>query len=299
VTGRALPNAAGVLRTNPIQHLTLRRASKRLGPLLEVGVLPRLRSLHLGAVDPADLRALASGPHLARLRELRLHDQALADVRHLAASTSLTTLDFDGVAHPPPPAPTGPTLSLETNERLGPEQGKLLADWPGLRHLRLGGGRQLGVEFMRLLARSPHLAGLRGLDLLACTFDPGAAEALAGAPWLGGLTSLSLYGVGTAAARLLMALPALAGLTELDLGGNGLGYEGARTLARSPRRRGLRKLRLAYNGITGQGALQLADSPHLEQLDLLDLTGNFIGPQSAGVLRQRFGDRVDLRYQRL
>ena len=68
------------------------------------------------------------------------------------------------------------------------------------------------------------------------------------------------------------------------------------TIARSQHAVNLRLLDLSYNNIGDAGADALANSTYLKGLEQCDLTENPIGEAAAERLRQRFGDRVQLRY---
>jgi uncharacterized protein (TIGR02996 family) len=75
---------------------------------------------------------------------------------------------------------------------------------------------------------------------------------------------------------LLLELPLLEGLEELELGTNYLGDDGAVQLAAWPGAGSLRKLGLSDNGIGHAGVLALAHSAQLDALVELDLSGNLI-----------------------
>jgi uncharacterized protein (TIGR02996 family) len=136
-----------------------------------------------------------------------------------------------------------------------------------LSSLKVGGFMgQVGGDGVRTLVASPHLAGLRALDLSENSDGVAAALAVAESPYLGSLTSLDL---------------------STDLYGRNprpISDEGAAALAGSPRLGGLRELRLGRNRIGPAGVAALAGSPHLRHLASLDLRNNQIGPEGARAL---------------
>jgi uncharacterized protein (TIGR02996 family) len=111
-------------------------------------------------------------------------------------------------------------------------------------------------SFAALVCSSPHLQGLRVLDLSGCA-------------------------LGTSRVVVLSLSRALPALTELGLAGNELDSDAARALAFSPHRPGLEVLDLGNNAITDEGAELLASSPFLQRLRWLRLDGNPIG--NAGI----------------
>jgi uncharacterized protein (TIGR02996 family) len=138
-------------------------------------------------------------------------------------------------------------------------------------------------EVVQALSDCPTLTGLRTLLLGFCEVGDDGLRALAAAPRLASLRSLSLcavYGDEGVSTRLtaagvaaLAASPHLAGLTALDLSRNDVGDEGARALAASPRLTGLRDLLLFDAALTDAGVAALAASPALGRLERLLLGG--------------------------
>ena len=147
------------------------------------------------------------------------------------------------------------------------------------------------------LARSPHLARLRGLDLRHQDFDTAVFRALIGSRHLTGLTELDLRGTplcNTAGMRLLAGCPNLARLTALDLSDHRTGRpmdpqaywdnptdedfalqeSGIRALDDSPHLKHLTTLRLAgyTRHVHRSGIEALAGSALLGRLTTLDLT---------------------------
>ena len=146
-------------------------------------------------------------------------------------------------------------------------------------------------EFVDDLAGAPAWGWVRHLGL-----RHGSLETLV---WLAELPRprlLSSLDVGRKAldqelheVPLLLDLPLLEGLGELELGRNFLGDEGAVELATWPGARSLRKLGLSSNGIGLAGVAALADSGHLDALEELDLSGNPIYGDASRRLAQSSG----------
>jgi uncharacterized protein (TIGR02996 family) len=82
----------------------------------------------------------------------------------------------------------------------------------------------------------------------------------------------------------LVAAPFLAGLSSLTIANEGLLETDAGLLARCPYLAGLRRLYLPRNAVGPDGGLALAQSPHLANLTELDLLGNQIGEPGARAL---------------
>jgi hypothetical protein len=106
---------------------------------------------------------------------------------------------------------------------------------------------------VRALALSPHVRGLKQLDL------------------------------GCEPSFLVRALQ-----TETDR----VTDAGVRALAGAPSLAGLRYLSLQGHRITDDGARAIAESPHLAQLGHLNLRDTGVGAEAKKVLRQRYGPGV-------
>jgi uncharacterized protein (TIGR02996 family) len=172
----------------------------------------------------------------------------------------------------------------------------------------------LDLATVQALAALPLLRRVRTLALIHCLLDDVGIEALASSPNLAGLTEIGLRGdrLTPHDVRALLAPGRLPNLTTLDLGGYdditlrggyfdadprythrvGIDADGVRALAASPLPPRLRVLRLAHNDLREAALLPLAASPHLEQLTTLDVSMNYPDPETAAILRQRFGSRV-------
>jgi uncharacterized protein (TIGR02996 family) len=135
------------------------------------------------------------------------------------------------------------------------------------------------------LVSSPHVDRLTTLELLG-EIDDAGVSALAAPPYLGRLTTLSLWsdGINAAGASALASSPLLSQLTTLDLSFTRIGDAGAAALASSPHLPRLTKLCLWKTGIGTRGAAALAASPHLPHLATLDLGRNDIDADGAAAL---------------
>ena len=160
--------------------------------------------------------------------------------------------------------------------------------------------------FMGELARCPHLANLRRLDLTCNRIGVDGAKALAGSPFLSGLQELVLSAndLGDAGLAALREASWFRNLTVLELAENGLRLEPdaqARVPSLPCLRVGLRDLDLSNNplgpdlqlptGLTrlalsrcGLGAADVANlaaSGCFDSLEELDLSFNGLGPHPA------------------
>jgi uncharacterized protein (TIGR02996 family) len=143
-------------------------------------------------------------------------------------------------------------------------------------------------EIVEALARSPHLGGLRSLDLAHNHLYHRGVAALASSPHLGGLERLVLSsaGLNAGSARALADSTALAGLTALDLSGNNFGGEAMAALATATGLPRLREVSWSRNRLGDAELDLLARSPLLERLSALDLNmvalGNSVPPLVEG-----------------
>jgi len=118
--------------------------------------------------------------------------------------------------------------------------------------------------------KSPHLGGVRFLDLGGCPIGPDGAKALA-ASSLAAVATLLVNGadLGPKGVADLAKAKSLAALTTLNLGYNALGDKGASALADSPAMATLRELQIWNNGVTARGLRPLAAAaPTLAVLSL-------------------------------
>jgi uncharacterized protein (TIGR02996 family) len=147
---------------------------------------------------------------------------------------------------------------------------KAAAAVPHLRHVRTLSICETGIRgrHVTTILSSPHLTGLRSLDLTCNGHGDSLAEAVAAS--------------------------ASESLTSLDLRENDLGNGGATALANSPRLANLTTLLLSSNRIREQGGQALAASAYLANLQHLDLRGEDVGEAARAALLARFGSRVTL-----
>jgi uncharacterized protein (TIGR02996 family) len=317
-----------------IQHLTLRCAggrveySVRAAPsfsrpsmdvrearaLAELPFLSQLRTLDLvqQAIDHDGLRVLAASPHLTRLTTLNLEGNFLGreGVRSLLLSplaSRLESLDLTG-----PQARHFPQLfniddygvellvasflhlsRLEAlivkSNPLGPDAAVSLGYSPHLRGLKLLNLAccRLGDAGGRGLAKGRGLVGLEKLYLKGNGIRADGARALAGSPLAARLKHLDLRDtrpLEDAGAVLLAASSRLAGQTILDLRQQRIGPDGARALAESTHLATLTALDLSGNPLENDGARFLASSPYLKRLTRLSLASCRIGDAGAEAL---------------
>lgn len=154
-----------------------------------------------------------------------------------------------------------------------------------LRRLDLAGNR-IGANGVRALAQSEHLGGLRELGLSAN--DPGSdgLASLTAAPWLRNLTALELAenGIGADAVQALATAP-LDAIDGLDLSRNPLGGRGAAELARADFVPRLGRLALFRCDLRTAGANVLF-AGRLGSLAELDVSFNHLGPGGAVALAE-------------
>jgi uncharacterized protein (TIGR02996 family) len=183
------------------------------------------------------------------------------------------------------------------------------ADLSRLTALRIGGYQgRIGDEGVRTLVNSPHLSGLKRLDLSDCGIELEGVRAVAASPHLSGLESLDLSGqrlgrpsqAGNQGALLLAASPHLSNLRELSLMAQTLRGEGAAALVSSPRLRNLVRLDISYNHLGPEGGEQLVASANLPLLKALNIGWSHIGGANVEALlgsgRLPALEDVDLEY---
>jgi uncharacterized protein (TIGR02996 family) len=158
-----------------------------------------------------------------------------------------------------------------------------------VRHAEVRKAGRLGRD----LAGCPQLARLNSLRVYGLYTQDSVS--LIGSPHLGGLTSLALpqASLTDAGVGALAGSPLLARLTWLDLTCNGIHDAGVTALAASPHASRLERLDLSRNGIGQEGAAALAASTSLGGLRSLRLGGYGVGQREVGLLKARFGERVE------
>jgi uncharacterized protein (TIGR02996 family) len=149
-----------------------------------------------------------------------------------------------------------------------------------LRRLDLAGNR-IGARGVRELSESAYLGGLRELGLSAN--DPGreGLARLVAAPWLGNLAGLELADntIGPEELKSLTAAP-FREIAALDLSRNPLGERGAQELARADVVSRLRRLVLFRCDLRSVGGRVLF-AGRLGSLADLDVSFNHLGPDGA------------------
>jgi uncharacterized protein (TIGR02996 family) len=138
------------------------------------------------------------------------------------------------------------------------------------------------------LAVRPFLARLSALGFggTPSFIDPGVTRILVGTPYLSRLTELYLggSGLGRRGAAVLAACPWLGRLTALDLRGCYIGDRGVEALVTAPELSRLTSLRLDENQIGNPGVAALLAAPRLSNLKELSLADNRFGPRAAQAL---------------
>jgi uncharacterized protein (TIGR02996 family) len=243
--------AGELLRAAPIQHVRF--------------ILPPGRNQPISAF--ADLLAC---PEIGRLRGLDLAAFQLTDeqVCQLAAIPALANLGF---------------LKLNSSG-LNARALRALTGSPlrqALRHLELGeqtmAPRLDGNRALRLLAGSPHLAGLTGFKMPATNATDEALEALAGSPHLTHLADLDLshsWRLSSDGVQALANSENFARLGRLDLSGMRLGYTGVHDLTASPHLANLHALYLHDTDLNQADLRILRAAPRLAELTALGLGSN-------------------------
>lgn len=270
--GQLAARGEELFRKAPIRRLRVSDAGQAVTRLANLPVLNEVRELVLCAAGLGNggLNVLLRSPHLGRVEVLDLSFNGLCDagVGCLADCRSL----------------------------------------PGLTALHLNDNQLISAGGVRRLADSPHLSGLRALDVSANDVGDAGITALANGR-LHRLHTLKVRAnhIGDAGCEALANSPLLARLLahdpRLDLRQNSIGSAGVKALAASPYLAGVRVLDLSHNYIGDDGLAALADSPHAPKLHTLLLHQNRLTDQGAvwlarSELMPRLG-RVDVSNNRL
>jgi uncharacterized protein (TIGR02996 family) len=214
----------------------------------------RTLDLSFNSLATDGVQALASGLHLRNLRNLSLRACGISgsEVRHLACLPALRRLDLGGNS-----------LGQQGAEEL------VGSAWSaGLLELHLW-DCVLPSASVRILA-SPHLAGLRVLNLESNFIDDDGLRAFGACP-LTHLTTLNLgyCDLTDEAIAILDTLPTLPALCRLGLAGNPLTDRGAHCLAQSPLLERLVLLDLSHTAISSEGIKAILTSPRAQRLHFL------------------------------
>lgn len=161
----------------------------------------------------------------------------------------------------------------------------------GLRFLDLSGWSPSG--YPELLARTPHLSGLRELRVRQCGFADGDFQVLCNAERLEHLRSLDVAGNNLTrfAAAAFADGHGLPALEELNLGTDGyarnrIGPFGLQALIAGKRSGRLQKLHLSNNDIGTTGVEALCAAPNMCNLTHLDLSANLIGNEGLSAIAE-------------
>jgi hypothetical protein len=266
-------------------------------------------------LDDRDTATLLASPHLAALKTLRLGPDrlaagsiaALAGWPGLSRLTTLTLAGPDTVDEHAQLATLCETTSfgafsrLDLGHGLSAEAASQLASWAGLARfatLSLSGSRHAPWpedenDALATLARSPHLGGLRSLELRSAVIDHRGLARLLASPSLRDLRHLAVDDcpVGNRGARAIAAWPDATNLETLQLTNAELSDAGAKALAASPSLARLRALSLRGNTIGARGAVALSAADTLGALEVLCLDHNDLGDRGARALARSYRQR--------
>ncbi|MDY3562478.1 TIGR02996 domain-containing protein [Gemmata sp. JC673] len=225
-------------------------------------------------LSPAGFRVLGAAPWFRQLRVLSVGGQFPADVFEALCGL--------------PPLPRLHTLTL-AGSTAPPAAWEAFARsraFPALADLKCEYNMMTEGRFEALAGATGF--ALRALSVTACGLSPGAAAALAAAPWAPALRVLKLTWTALPPGDLkaLAVCRRLTALQQLDLSHNSLfGPAALAGLAANPALAGLRALRLA--GYRGPGTLtaghfdRFLAKLNLPDLRHLDLSGQPVGPTAA------------------
>lgn len=146
--------------------------------------------------------------------------------------------------------------------------------------------REVDLKRLELLARSPLLTRLSGIELSNLGLEDPGLEVLVQSPQVQGLKELDLESnrITSTGIRSLTNSPHLQQLQKLTLSFNPIGDLGLQLLAGSPHLPALEHLALAHCQIRADGLQTLATSPLIGRLVSLDLDDNGIGNTGARAL---------------
>lgn len=141
-------------------------------------------------------------------------------------------------------------------------------------------------EDMMVFAESPHLGGLRTLDISGNHFGPEGAAPLANARWLSGLRSLNIQSchIQDQGVEALASSPGVANLETLNLSSNSFGDAGLIALATSPHLGNLKEVSIGGNSFGDAGIRALTQAPFLPRLKSLALDSCNAEPETMRAL---------------
>jgi uncharacterized protein (TIGR02996 family) len=243
-----------------VTDLRAEGTTSRWNDLIDLPLLEGLAGFVIskGKTTTADVQALARSPRLANLRRLGIHGERLA-ARNGMDKAGMTALI------------ESPHLKRLTGVDFA--------------------GKSLDHEAMELLTKEAPWK-LTSLNLDGTALHDYTLGLLLEAPWLPGLTWLSVYAAIwiDEAVRWFVRDLAPTRLRFLCLGSNRVGDGSAEVIASSPHLAELRELWLNFPHFTERGARALAGSPYLAKLRLLYLYSMDDDTPEGKILRGRFGD---------
>jgi uncharacterized protein (TIGR02996 family) len=270
-TTRFLSKGDELFHRMPVRRVRLFDAAHHIDRLVACPFLASVRELDLSGNDlgTGGLNVLLRSPYLTRVQILDLSFNELCDsgMQLLAQSAALPRLR---------------SLALTDNGRIGAPGLKLLAESPHLAGLRVldVSGNDVSDAGVRAVVRSRFLTRLHTFRVHGNRIgDAGVAE-LAGSALLGRILSrnprldLRQNSISPHGVEVLASSPQLRKAVGLDLSGNDLYDAGAFALARSENLNGLRRLALRRNLIGDAGAAALATSQLMARLSFLDVSEN-------------------------
>jgi uncharacterized protein (TIGR02996 family) len=134
------------------------------------------------------------------------------------------------------------------------------------------------------LAGCPDLGELLELDLGHNVFGPDACRGLASSPHLAGLRTLQVSWCNRALVLAVAESPSLTRLKRFQMVDGKVTPADVAALAASPVSAGLRELGLSFNPLGTEGAVAIASSPHLTELRWLSLWSCDLGDEEARAL---------------
>jgi uncharacterized protein (TIGR02996 family) len=260
-----------LFRRAPIRRVRFSDAGRMVDRLIHLPLLGEVRELVLcdGGLGNGGLNVLLRSPYLGGVRSLDLSFNGLCDggVGLLAEAGSLSHLR---------------ALALNDNQRITADGVRRLAGSPhlgGLRALDVS-ANDVGDDGLAAVAVSRTLTRLHTLRVRANRIGDTGCAALAASPLLARLLArdprldLQQNSIGSAGVKALAASPHLAAAVELDLSHNRVGDDGLIALAESPHAARLTTLLLPWNAVSTVGAVALARSPLMARLTRIDVSGN-------------------------
>jgi uncharacterized protein (TIGR02996 family) len=247
---------------------------------LGASALPlRFLDLSMNSIGRRGCTALAGSPALAQLESLKL-----AGCRLNPGALAVLLQSFGGALR---------TLSLNDN-KFGDDGAKIIANSPQLTNLRRLGVHACGLTpwGAKDLFWSPHLAGLRELDLGANHLDNRVFQVLTTCPVRPHLRRLTLGGVTDDDVKLLGSGEKLPALRALALNGLHFTDDGAAVLAELPLIGRLVELDLQSTSLTPRGIHALVQSHHAGRLQVLRLGPSVFDQKTKALVEERFGEDV-------